>query len=90
MSKADAETLTQLRLQPNPARDYAELLYDTDIATNVILTISDVTGKTISEHTLNNISYQKLPITLPDATGLYYISVTTPTQTFTRTVVKTN
>ena len=41
----------QLSIQPNPARDYAELLYSTNIAANVILTISDVTGKTISQET---------------------------------------
>ncbi|MBK9462836.1 MAG: hypothetical protein IPN94_26340 [Sphingobacteriales bacterium] len=64
MSKADAETLTQLRLQPNPARDYAELLYDTDIATNIILTISDVTGRTISQETRNLTEGEKLTLNL--------------------------
>ncbi len=82
MSKADAETLTQLRLQPNPARDYAELLYDTDIATNVILTISDVTGKTISQETRNLTEGEnRLTLNLSNLQGGYYlVTITNPTQ----------
>jgi hypothetical protein len=82
MSKADAETLTQLRLQPNPARDYAELLYDTDIATNIILTISDVTGKTISQETRNLTEGEnRLTLNLSNLQGGYYlVTITNPTQ----------
>ncbi len=75
---------------PSPTNGNAFVELNFTLPQTVFVRVYDVTGKTISEHTLNNISYQKLPITLPDATGLYYISVTTPTQTFTRTVVKTN
>ena len=82
MSKTDTEILTQLTLQPNPARDYAELLYDTDIATNVILTISDVTGKTISQETRTvTEGNNRLSLDLSNLQrGYYLVMINNPTQ----------
>ena len=73
---------------PSPTNDNAFVEINFTQPQTVFVRLYDITGKTISESSLNNITYQKLPLQLPDAAGLYYVSVTTPRQTFTRTVIK--
>jgi len=84
-------SITIGNLFPNPASESTELNYNLKSASDVVVTITDLTGKVISTETLVNqtVGGHTLSISTKDFnSGMYYVSVSTGDSVSTKKLIK--
>ena len=79
-------------IQPNPARNYAQVLYNANTSGNITLTITDLTGKTLSQQTTTTTEGENtISLNLNNLqAGYYLVMINNPTQMqtqYTRLVI---
>jgi hypothetical protein len=69
-------------IQPNPARNYAQVLYNANTSGNITLTITDLTGKTLSQQTTTTTEGENtISLNLNNLqAGYYLVMINNPTQ----------
>jgi hypothetical protein len=84
-------SITIGNLFPNPASESTQLNYNLNSASDVVVTITDLTGKVISTETLVNqtVGGHTMSISTKDFnSGMYYVSVSTGDSTSTKKLIK--
>lgn len=74
---------------PSPTNQHTFLELNFEQPQNALIQLYDLSGKLLHTQAANAVQRQKIPITLPDVAGLYYLRITTPQQSYVRSVVKT-
>jgi len=86
---AENDFASHIGNRPNPAKDYFELNFNNIELTTVMVTVSDITGRTVLINTLNNIhnTFTSRVDISSLSKGLYMINIQSGNQSITRKLI---